>query len=258
MRLKEAGLFLLGALIGALLLYYLLWRTDGLAPGHLLARTTADLAGRTEKVPPLPKIPFPTAPPPSPSPEASPSFSEDLSQTPVSLERPAAPTPGLEDFAELKGRDLAFPIKGYRLMELTDSFHEVRGGTRRHEAIDILAPRGTPIIGVTDGAVVKLFTSEQGGLTVYQFDEREQYSYYYAHLDRYAEGLKEGTILRKGEKVGYVGTSGNVPPDTPHLHFAIFRLGPEKRWWEGTAINPFPIFMGKSSARPLGVRPKSG
>jgi murein DD-endopeptidase MepM/ murein hydrolase activator NlpD len=89
--------------------------------------------------------------------------------------------------------------------------------------------------------VVKLFTSRQGGLTVYQFDRDEEYCYYYAHLDRYREGLQEGQTLRRGDLVGYVGTSGNAPKETPHLHFAIFKLGPEKRWWHGTPINPFLV-----------------
>ena len=236
MRWKDLGLFAVGALIGALALYYILWRTDGLARDHPLARTTSDWSGKTATPPPLATIPFPTPGPTPilavPSPMASPPS--------AALE---LPTPSLEGFAELKGRALGFPIAGYRLMDLKDTFHETRGGQRRHEAIDILAPRGTPVVAVGDGRVEKLFTSEQGGLTVYQFDERERFCYYYAHLDRYAEGLKEGTILKRGNRVGYVGTTGNAPKATPHLHFAVFKLGPEKRWWEGTPLNPFPLFV---------------
>lgn len=244
MRLKDLGLLALGALVGAFALYYVLWRTDGLAPGHPLTRTTADLGG-SGRLAPLPTIPFPTpvsAPTPSPSPGP-----EDLTPgiTPPAV-GPVFPTPSLEEFAELKGRALRFPIDKYRLMDLNDSFHETRGGLRRHEAMDVRAPRGTPVTAVDDGKVVKLFTSKQGGLTVYQFDDRERFCYYYAHLDRYAEGLKEGTELKRGDRVGYVGTTGNAPSDTPHLHFAIFRLGPEKRWWEGAAINPFPLFVARS------------
>lgn len=124
---------------------------------------------------------------------------------------------------------------------IRDSFEEMHGG-HRHEAIDILSPRGTPVVAVDDGPVSKLFTSKQGGLTVYQFDPRGEYCYYYAHLDRYAEGLTEGAQLKRGDRVGYVGTTGNAPPDTPHLHFTIFRLGPEKRWWEGVAVNPYSLW----------------
>lgn len=134
------------------------------------------------------------------------------------------------------------PVAGARTMDLRDNFEESRG-SRRHEAIDILAPRGTPVVAADEGRVAKLFTSKQGGLTVYQFDREEKYAYYYAHLDRYAEGLKEGGYLRAGDPVGSVGTTGNAPKDTPHLHFAIFELGPEKRWWEGKPLNPYPFLM---------------
>ena len=104
-----------------------------------------------------------------------------------------------------------------------------------------MAPTGTPVIAVSDGKVVKLFKSVPGGLTVYQFDPTEKFAYYYAHLDRYASGVVEGRELKRGDPVGYVGHSGNASPAAPHLHFAIFVLGPEKRWWEGTAINPYPL-----------------
>ena len=104
-----------------------------------------------------------------------------------------------------------------------------------------MAPRGTPVVAAGDGRVAKLFTSAAGGITLYQFDPEERFAYYYAHLDRYAEGIKEGLVLKRGDLVGYVGTSGNAPPNAPHLHFTIFRLGPDKKWWKGTAVNPFPF-----------------
>jgi murein DD-endopeptidase MepM/ murein hydrolase activator NlpD len=100
------------------------------------------------------------------------------------------------------------------------------------------------VLAVDDGAVRKLFTSRFGGFTIYQFDATNSYCYYYAHLDRYAEGLAEGATVFKGQVLGYVGTTGNAPPQTPHLHFTIFKLGPEKRWWEGVAINPFTVWPG--------------
>jgi murein DD-endopeptidase MepM/ murein hydrolase activator NlpD len=244
MRPRDIGWLGLGVLLGALALYYALWRTDGLAPGHILTRTTADWTGGTEPLPPLPTIPFPT-PAASLSPAIIATVGTPDAATPLAAATvlPEVPTPSLEEFAELKGRSIAFPLRGYRLADLTDTFHEARGTARRHEALDILAPRGTPVLAVDDGKIVKLFTSKQGGLTVYQFDPRERFAYYYAHLDRYAEGLKEGDQLRRGDRIGTVGTSGNAPPDTPHLHFAIFRLGPEKRWWEGTPVNPLPLFL---------------
>jgi len=136
------------------------------------------------------------------------------------------------------------PVAGVDPRTLNDTFSETRGGgTRRHEALDILAPRGTPVLAADDGVVRKLFTSVPGGLTVYEFDLEERYCYYYAHLDGYAPGLHEGQLLRKGDLVGYVGTTGNAPKDTPHLHFAVSRLDPDKKWWTGTPINPYPLLV---------------
>ena len=240
MRARDVGWLLLGMLLGALAIYYLLWRTDGLVPGHVLGRTTADWRGKREPLPPVPTIRFPVI---HPSPLVTPPGPAD---TPLVIGEPTPPpsaTPSFDDFAGLKGRSIGFPLRGYRLADLKDTFHERRGSSRLHEALDILAPRGTPVLAVGDGRVAKLFESKQGGLTVYQFDDRERYAYYYAHLDRYADGLKEGVILKRGDPVGTVGTTGNAAPDTPHLHFAIFRLGPEKRWWEGTPVNPFSLFV---------------
>jgi murein DD-endopeptidase MepM/ murein hydrolase activator NlpD len=149
--------------------------------------------------------------------------------------------PDVSDFARLRSRGLRLPVEGFDVRGLRDNFAEKRGA-RVHEAIDLLSPRGTPVIAVDDGVVKKLFTSAAGGFTVYQFDPGETYAYYYAHLDRYADGLVEGKVLKKGDRVGYVGTTGNAPPGTPHLHFTIFKLGADKRWWEGTPINPYPLW----------------
>ena len=135
-------------------------------------------------------------------------------------------------------RAMIVPVAGVDRSELRDMFHEARGGGP-HEAIDILAPKGTPVIATDDGAVKKLFTSKAGGLTVYQFDPDQRFCYYYAHLDRYAPGLHEGQLLRRGEILGYVGTTGNAG-NTPHLHFALIRLDKDRRWWTGTYVNPYP------------------
>jgi murein DD-endopeptidase MepM/ murein hydrolase activator NlpD len=137
------------------------------------------------------------------------------------------------------------PVEGARSGELKDSFEEKRGSNRRHEAIDILAPRGTPVVAAVDGTIEKLFTSKQGGLTVYEFDRRRERCYYYAHLDRYEEGLQERQLVHRGDRLGYVGSTGDASADAPHLHFAIFELGPEKQWWVGTPINPYPYLLGK-------------
>jgi murein DD-endopeptidase MepM/ murein hydrolase activator NlpD len=154
----------------------------------------------------------------------------------------------VSDLDRLRGRGLLPPLEGLNVRAIRDTFEEIHGG-HRHEAIDILAPRGTPVLAVDDGPVAKLFTSKPGGLTVYQFDAKSEYCYYYAHLDRYADGLREGAPLRRGETLGYVGTTGNAAADTPHLHFTIFRLGPEKRWWEGVAVNPFPLWAPAPAVR---------
>jgi murein DD-endopeptidase MepM/ murein hydrolase activator NlpD len=140
---------------------------------------------------------------------------------------------------------LMIPVAGVEAGHLSDTFNDARGKGRVHDAIDIMAPMGTPVIAADDGKVVKLFNSVLGGLTVYQFDPREKFAYYYAHLDRYAPGLVEGKTLKRGDLVGYVGYSGNASPAAPHLHFAISELGPEKHWWQGTAINPYPYLTGR-------------
>jgi murein DD-endopeptidase MepM/ murein hydrolase activator NlpD len=149
------------------------------------------------------------------------------------------------DFEALRRKDLLFPVIGVETRRLTDTFAETRGGNRPHEALDVIAPRGSSVVAVDDGHIAKLFASDRGGLTIYQFDPTQTFSYYYAHLDRYAPGLLEGQPVRKGDKIGEVGSTGNARSDAPHLHFTIFRLGPERRWWEGTPINPFTLWGGR-------------
>ena len=151
------------------------------------------------------------------------------------------------DIDALRGRSLLIPVRGLHAEDLVSSFKDARGLSRKHEAIDILAPRGTDVFAVEDGKVAKIFTSAAGGLTLYQFDPSETFVYYYAHLDSYAPGLKEGDMLRKGDVVGTVGTTGNAPKDTPHLHFAISKLDPDKRWWGGTALDPFLVWRDPAS-----------
>lgn len=141
---------------------------------------------------------------------------------------------------ELRQRRLEVPVDGIERRELRDTFGDARG-TRSHEALDIMAARRTPVRAVEDGTVAKLFSSEAGGLTVYQFDPSQRFSYYYAHLDGYAEGLRDGQTIRRGDLIGYVGTTGNAAPDAPHLHFAIFELTAERQWWKGTPLNPYEV-----------------
>ncbi len=160
-----------------------------------------------------------------------------------------APTvPVLPPPADLRRRDLLLPVQGVDRADLLDTFDDPRGAGRRHEALDIMAPRGAPVVAAEAGRIARLFTSQQGDLTIYQFDPTATYCYYYAHLDRYAPGLVEGAAVRRGQLLGQVGTTGNAGADAPHLHFAIFRLGPEKRWWQGAAINPYPLFRDELAA----------
>jgi murein DD-endopeptidase MepM/ murein hydrolase activator NlpD len=255
-RLREAGAFLAGFLMGALTLYAWLLGKGQLAREPSFVSTPApappSTLAATPSIIPLGSLapspsPFSAASAPSgfeaaPAPWApqaeAPMAVPDVPAPPQAL---AAPPPDLGDFARLKARDIAIPVRGVDARQIRDNFTEMRGG-HVHEAIDIPAPRGTPVLAVDDGIVRKLFTSAQGGLTVYEFDRAGAYCYYYAHLDRYADGLEEGMALKKGDVIGYVGTTGNAPPGTPHLHFTIFKLGPAKQWWKGTALNPFPLW----------------
>ncbi len=207
---KRVLIFAAGALCGAaVLLAFLMMR-----PAPVSSPPVAPAPPATVVQPPAPPLPpVATPPPPELTPPAPPSIA------------------GL----------LMIPVVGVNASQLSDTYTQSRGAGRPHEAIDIPAARGTPVVAVDDGRVVKLFNSKPGGLTVYQFDPAEKVAYYYAHLDAYAPGLAEGKALKRGELVGYVGSTGNASPEAPHLHFAIFVLGPEKRWWQGTAINPYPL-----------------
>jgi murein DD-endopeptidase MepM/ murein hydrolase activator NlpD len=144
----------------------------------------------------------------------------------------------------LRKRRLRPPVDGVDFESWKGAFTERRsgGGGHVHEAVDILAPRHTPIHAVENGTIAKLFESAAGGHTIYQFDPEKKFVYYYAHLQRYADGLEENQAVSAGDVIGYVGTSGNAPPNTPHLHFAISELDDDRRWWEGTAIDPYLVF----------------
>ena len=155
------------------------------------------------------------------------------------------------DFADLQARRLSIPLSGVEAATLTDTFGD--GRTKgAHEALDIPSPMRTPVLAVEDGVVAKLFTSQRGGLTVYQFDPASRYAYYYAHLDSYAPGLAEGQSLQRCQLVGYVGVTGNSPAGAPHLHLAIFKLEPQPRWWRGAPVNPYTVLQGSRPCPPGG------
>jgi murein DD-endopeptidase MepM/ murein hydrolase activator NlpD len=158
---------------------------------------------------------------------------------------PAGPAPASVSaesaLDQLRGRRLRMPIDNASVDAMKGGFDENRRG-QRHEAVDILAPRNTPVHAIEAGTIAKLFFSKAGGNTIYQFDPSSRICYYYAHLERYADGLREAQQVAQGDVIGYVGTSGNAPPDTPHLHFAVFELGPERHWWQGRAVDPYMVF----------------
>ena len=164
-----------------------------------------------------------------------------LAATSFALAAVGVPSVGKEEVEAgkqaLAAKSLEFPVKGYQ-SSLRDNFDELRGKTP-HEALDIMAPRGTPVVAVEDGKIAKLFRSKPGGNTIYQFDPSEKLAYYYAHLDRYAPGLEEGDKVKRGQVIGYVGSTGNARFDAPHLHFTVYVLPPGKQWWKGVAINAF-------------------
>jgi murein DD-endopeptidase MepM/ murein hydrolase activator NlpD len=248
-----------GFVLGALTVLFIVWaytgfRTeDGLPAASTVARAPVPRVevrpAPVERAPEVPRYP-PSEAPATPAPQSPTGAARPWVQ-PSPLEAPNAETkpPALPAPADLRLRNLVLPVQGIRPEQLQNTFDDSRSGSRVHEAIDIMAARNTPVLAVEDGKVAKLFTSKQGGLTIYQFDPSETYAYYYAHLERYADGLKEGMMLRRGQVVGYVGSSGNANPEGPHLHFAIFRLTPEKRWWEGAPINPFPVLGGRALDR---------
>lgn len=153
----------------------------------------------------------------------------------------SAVRPTSEELAELAS-ELIVPVAGVQPKDLLDTFDEARG-SRRHNALDIPAPRGTPVLSATDGKVRRVFSSAAGGLMVYASDASERFILMYAHLDRYADGLADGMPLKRGETIGYVGTTGNAPPNVPHLHFAIARTGNVTRWWTGLPIDPRPLLQ---------------
>lgn len=153
----------------------------------------------------------------------------------------------------LAQQSLQLPVAGVQPTALSDQF-ELQRGQRKHEAIDILAPTGTPVVAVEDGRIAKLFTSKAGGLTIYQFDKAERLAYYYAHLQGYAPTVREGVSVKRGDLLGYVGSTGNADPSTPHLHFAVFRLGEPVRWWEGEPVNPYPALRNARATETLAER----
>jgi murein DD-endopeptidase MepM/ murein hydrolase activator NlpD len=143
---------------------------------------------------------------------------------------------------------LALPVIGIKPEQLIDTYDAARGTGRRHDAIDITASEGTPVIAAADGRIEKLFNSARGGLTIYERSPDRNWTYYYAHLSAYAPGLSEGQQVKRGQVIARVGHTGDASAAGPHLHFAINRMAPGERWWNGTAVNPYPLLAGKKGS----------
>jgi murein DD-endopeptidase MepM/ murein hydrolase activator NlpD len=229
MKVRSVAIFFAGFAAGVLLIAVLLRH-----PG-----TPVVIKASAASHPESPHVDSPHAAP-QPFPKAISSQPPAPTLSPAAQTEAPPPEQPPSDAPSSLPRGLLVPVSGLSPSKLVDNFNEMHNG-HRHEALDIMAARGTPVVAVDEGNVVKPFNSKRGGLTVYQFDDTQTWCFYYAHLDRYVQGLKEGMLLRKGDILGYVGSSGNASPDAPHLHFTIFKLGPEKHWWQGTPIDPYPL-----------------
>jgi murein DD-endopeptidase MepM/ murein hydrolase activator NlpD len=144
---------------------------------------------------------------------------------------------------------LAVPVVGIRADQLSDTYDDARGQGRRHDAIDIMAPEGAPVIAAADGTIEKLFNSVRGGITIYERSPDRKWTYYYAHLSAYAPGLAEGQQVKRGQVIARVGHTGDASAAGPHLHFAVNQMGQSDRWWNGTPINPYPLLAGNGGGR---------
>jgi murein DD-endopeptidase MepM/ murein hydrolase activator NlpD len=150
---------------------------------------------------------------------------------------------GEEAVSYILSRSLEIPVAGKTMAQLQDTFDEGRDGGRVHRALDILAPRGTPVLAADSGRILRVRTNALGGNTIYAADPQGRIVYYYAHLDGYRRGLVEGLAVARGDTLGFVGTTGNAPRDTPHLHFQVMRMPPDGKYWDGEPINPYPLFL---------------
>jgi peptidoglycan LD-endopeptidase LytH len=241
-------LILLGFIATALVVWALIRKFNA---GSAATRTTiVNLSSPEEPRPALTPIESPATdatPLASPSSTDAPSTilvqptpSPDTSPTPASTPSQVnAPTPVSTPVAPARAGNLIIPVAGVRPDQLQDTFTAARSEGRTHDAIDIIAPKGTPVLAAVDGPITKLFLSKPGGTTIYQLGTDNKTVYYYAHLERYADNLTEGHFARQGETIAYVGDTGNAAPGNYHLHFSISLVQDPKRYWEGVNINPY-------------------
>jgi murein DD-endopeptidase MepM/ murein hydrolase activator NlpD len=163
--------------------------------------------------------------------------------TPTAAELGRAAISADEAVKYLEARGMEIPVAGRTVNQLQDSFDAGRDGGRVHRALDILAARGTPVVAADSGRVLRVSVNRLGGNTIYAVDPEGRIVYYYAHLDAYQPGLTQGMTLARGDTLGFVGTTGNAPKDTPHLHFQVMRMPADGKYWDGEAINPYPLFL---------------
>lgn len=166
---------------------------------------------------------------------------EDSSDVLLDSVSPAVVYPS--DIDALRAQSPVVPVSGVSTKELIDSFGDKRGQARQHNALDIMAARNTPAVAATAGTVLRLHNSTAGGLSIYLKDRTSRFIFMYGHLDSYRPGLVEGAAVRRGEIIGFVGTTGNASPQAPHLHFQVMRSDDPKSWWRGTPINPYLIYQ---------------
>jgi murein DD-endopeptidase MepM/ murein hydrolase activator NlpD len=227
-------LFAIVVVLGALAAF--VWAMSRRSETVQVATLTPPASSNSAAVPPVAE-PALAVPSPQPSVEST------VAPTPDETESAPPATPQASPLAPAPGT-LLIPVEGVRAEELRDTFQEARAAGRTHDAIDIPAARGTPVLAASDGRIVKLWQSVPGGTTIYQLDPDNTTVYYYAHLDHYADGLAEGHFARRGEVIAYVGDTGNAGPGNYHLHFSVLIVKDPKRYWDGTNVNPYPLLRG--------------
>jgi peptidoglycan LD-endopeptidase LytH len=227
--------FLLPFTLGAVSVLLVMVSAERLAPGALGRMGSALHPADTTPAAPVAEV----ATVPADSARAVPFVVGEPAETLAAPIPPAVPPIAAAPGAST----LLIPVQGVLASSLVDTYAQARGQGRRHDAIDIMAPRGTPVVAVADGVVMKLFQSERGGTTLYELAPDRRTIYYYAHLDRYATGIAEGHALRRGQVLGYVGHTGDAGPGNYHLHFEVSTTADPRKYWGGTPQNPYPLFQ---------------
>jgi len=245
---RSVAPFLAGAGTMLLLVILLIWGVPHWLPAGGLVIRVGPYRAAAERPVAVAAVPAvgPAAPTPVPgtAPAAPPSAVDSLQPTAPAPppEGPVAATP-----SPAAPGQLLVPVQGIKASQLVDTYSQARGQGRVHDAIDIMAPRGTPVLATADGVVLKLFQSVRGGITLYELAPDRRTIYYYAHLDRYAAGMAEGRALHQGDVLGYVGDTGNAGAGNNHLHFEVSTTADPKRYWAGTPQNPYPLLKGAAS-----------